>query len=431
MPTETWAIGIVLGSATGVHFIGNSAEKNDTGFFFFDLHDSLISLNIATSNRDGLDLFGGQFGSDGNKLIGNVANRNESTGIGLAQGANNNVVSGNIANENRGPIGEGGGIWIEASVGNQLVANTTNANVDSGIAFYEDTPGDSAGNITQGQHGEPERKPRHRRRRRNDRRRRKPRLTKRRRTAVRERGLLGLSRACDLAGWGGPGGSSLPTGRDLALPGRRSARVRISSRLGKAAPVLAAFFVVVSTASATDPWQLTCGSMPAERAMPLPLRKAALSFFPWVRPAAQGLQAGPMYLVALSGRTAISRDGDGIDGAAYYLHRALIAVAPSYTRVVTISGRRLGPPASRGALGFSANGASSCTVEPQRIDCGSRLLRFVHALVVAPGAGWRIVRTALRIGRTGCFQVTATGAGLNTSLPSRSQARGRRAESPH
>ena len=51
-------IGIVVGSATGLHVVGNSATGNDTGLFFFDLHDSLITLNSASGNRDGIDLAG-------------------------------------------------------------------------------------------------------------------------------------------------------------------------------------------------------------------------------------------------------------------------------------------------------------------------------------------------------------------------------------
>ena len=71
--------------------------------------------------------------------------------------------------------------------------------------------------------------------------------------------------------------------------------------------------------------------MPTERPAPAAVRVAALRFFPWVRPAAKALRSGPVYVVALSSRTAISRDGDATDGNGYYLHRALVAVAPGYT----------------------------------------------------------------------------------------------------
>ncbi len=139
-------VGIVLGSARGVRVAGNSTSGNDTGIFFFDLHDSLITLNTAHDNRDGIDLLGGQFGSGGNRVIGNVTNHNSSTGLGIAFGADDNVVTGNIANENQGGLGEGGGIYVVASINNQLIGNVANGNLDTGIAVYEDYPGGAAGN---------------------------------------------------------------------------------------------------------------------------------------------------------------------------------------------------------------------------------------------------------------------------------------------
>jgi parallel beta-helix repeat protein len=143
-------IGIVAGSARDVHVVGNSAKGNDVGLFFFDLHDSVVSFNGASGNREGLDLAGGQFGSDGNQLIGNNASRNSSSGIGLFEAANNNLVARNVTNENQGPVDQGGGIFVAASTGNQLIGNTANANLDTGIGIFEDTPGDSAGNTVKG-----------------------------------------------------------------------------------------------------------------------------------------------------------------------------------------------------------------------------------------------------------------------------------------
>ncbi len=157
--------------------------------------------------------------------------------------------------------------------------------------------------------------------------------------------------------------------------------------------------------------------MPAERPSPAPVRTAALRFFPWVRPAAKGLRSGPVNLVGLSSRTAISRDGDDLDGAGYYLHRALIAIARAYTGALTIKGRRLGHSGRRTSLGFSTDGATSCTVNPPIVSCGSRPLRFTAALRIASRTGWRIVRTELRIGRAGCFRITATGRGLRETIP--------------
>jgi hypothetical protein len=177
------------------------------------------------------------------------------------------------------------------------------------------------------------------------------------------------------------------------------------------------FLLGGSGASAGNPWQLRCPSMPAEQPLPGAVRTAALRLFPWVRPAAKGLRSGPVYLVALSSKTAISRDGDETDGAGYYLHRALVAIAPSYSAGVTITGRRLGHQARRTTLGFSTDGTTSCTVNPPVVSCGSRPLRFAAVLRIASRIGWRIVPTELRIGRTGCFRITATGHGLRETIP--------------
>src|SRR5436309_2021715 len=81
--------------------------------------------------------------------------------------------------------------------------------------------------------------------------------------------------------------------------------------------------------SAANPWQLACASMPNEQPLPAPVRAAARAFFPWVSPAATALATGPVYVVALSSHSVIARDGDATDSAGYYLHRALVAIAPS------------------------------------------------------------------------------------------------------
>ena len=172
-----------------------------------------------------------------------------------------------------------------------------------------------------------------------------------------------------------------------------------------------------SAAAGGNPWNLHCASMPAERPTPPPLQAAALRFFPWVRPAAKALRSGPVYLVALSSKTAISRDGDSTDTLGYYFHRALIAVAPSYPARLTLTGQRLGDSTRRAALGFSTNGATACSVNPPNVSCGSRSLRFARALTIKPRNGWRIVPTELRIGRTGCFAITASGRDLHTVIP--------------
>jgi hypothetical protein len=184
-------------------------------------------------------------------------------------------------------------------------------------------------------------------------------------------------------------------------------------------PLAVAGFVVAFTgsAAAADPWNLHCAAMPAEQPAPTPVAATARRFFPWVRPAAPAVHAGPVYLVALSWHSQIARDGDMRDNANYYSHRALIAVAPSYTGAVTIAGRRLGRPGPRTALGFSTDGANHCTVSSPVVNCGSRSLHYTSHLRVASHPGWRIVETELRIGRTGCFRITATGANLRAQIP--------------
>jgi hypothetical protein len=144
----------------------------------------------------------------------------------------------------------------------------------------------------------------------------------------------------------------------------------------------------------------------------------ALRFYPWAgRTAAQALHDGPVYLLALSSHTAISRDGDRRDTGDYYLHRALIAVAPSYRTALTITGERLGHRGPRTRLGFSRNGANHCTLSLPYVNCGNRPHRFAAHLTIAPHRGWRIVETELRIGRTGCFRLTASGADLAVRIP--------------
>jgi hypothetical protein len=166
-----------------------------------------------------------------------------------------------------------------------------------------------------------------------------------------------------------------------------------------------------------NPWNPSCPAMPVEQPVPAAVQSAARAFWSWDRRAAvRGLRAGPVWLLAFSTRTNISRDGDGRDGQDYYLHRALVAVAPSYGGTVTMTGARLGKPVVRGRLGFE-RGAPSCTVSGVDVSCGTPSYRWTPALHVPAGHGWRLVRTMLRIGRTGCFAITVAGAGLHLSLP--------------
>jgi len=153
-----------------------------------------------------------------------------------------------------------------------------------------------------------------------------------------------------------------------------------------------------------------------EQALPATLARAAHVFTPWGSGAQQGLRAGPVYLVAGSYRGAISRDGDTTDGDGFDLHRALIAVAPGFGGSVTVSGARLGGAGPRRVLEFSTDGATRCTVKGNDVTCGFRIFAFSRRLVIPAARRWRMVSTMLRIGRNGCFRVTATGTSLRAAI---------------
>jgi parallel beta-helix repeat protein len=99
------AIGIVVGAVRNVRVVGNSANGNDTGLFFFDLHTSVIAKNSGKGNRIGIQLTGGQFGSSDNRLTGNTANRNDESGIIVDDDKPENLskitLKGNTANKNQ------------------------------------------------------------------------------------------------------------------------------------------------------------------------------------------------------------------------------------------------------------------------------------------------------------------------------------------
>jgi len=140
--------GLVVGAISDARIqcntlIGNAAS----GLFMFDLHNSLVSGNHAHSNGAGIDLEGGQNGSSGNYIAGNDTSRNSGAGLVVANGANHNVVVRNVSNANQGPPGQGGGIIIFGSTGNTVRGNVANRNLDVGIGVFENQPGDSSGNM--------------------------------------------------------------------------------------------------------------------------------------------------------------------------------------------------------------------------------------------------------------------------------------------
>jgi hypothetical protein len=189
-------------------------------------------------------------------------------------------------------------------------------------------------------------------------------------------------------------------------------------RLPWALAAAVAAVLLPASAAARNPWNLHCLSMPREQRVPPAVRPAVHAFFPWARRSGENaLRAGPVSLLALSYRSAISRDGDDSDGAGNDLHRALVAVAPWYSQRITLTGRRLGRRRPHTTLAFSTNGATRCTVRGLDVKCRPRLFHEARALRLPPGRRWRIVKTMLVIPRTGCFRIVATGPGLRAVIP--------------
>ena len=139
--------GLVVGAMAHAEVSANVLTGNgDSGLFFFDLIDSTVVGNTARGNSIGIVLAGGQHGSSGNLVSRNDVSRNHVLGLLLDTGADHNTVSANTANGNQGGIGEGGGIVVVSSTGNALVGNIASRNLSVGIGIFEDTAGDSAGN---------------------------------------------------------------------------------------------------------------------------------------------------------------------------------------------------------------------------------------------------------------------------------------------
>ena len=88
--------------------------------------------------------------------ISRLVGKGAAGAVYLAEGPDGRQVAlkvpivGNVANDNRGPLGEGGGIWVVAATGNRLHAYVTNRNLDNGIVVAEEEPGDTTGNSLKG-----------------------------------------------------------------------------------------------------------------------------------------------------------------------------------------------------------------------------------------------------------------------------------------
>jgi parallel beta-helix repeat protein len=139
--------GLTIGASSKVRIEGNFLKGNgENGLFFFDLNGSVVRNNQAGGNAVGIALERGQFGSANNQLLNNQTNRNRFAGV-IVEGADHNLLQGNTSDANQGPPGEGGGFIIAAAKANILRANVAIGNLDVGIGFFEDTPGDAKGNV--------------------------------------------------------------------------------------------------------------------------------------------------------------------------------------------------------------------------------------------------------------------------------------------
>jgi large repetitive protein len=142
------ADGLVVGAVSGAVIEDNTLSGNgDTGLFMFDLLRSRISHNSAYGNAVGIDLEGGQHGSRHNRIVGNDTSRNQVLGLAIGDGADSNAVTGNVSNANQGVPGEGGGIILFAVTDNTVRGNVANGNLDVGVGVFEDSPGESTGNV--------------------------------------------------------------------------------------------------------------------------------------------------------------------------------------------------------------------------------------------------------------------------------------------
>ncbi|HEV2713522.1 MAG TPA: right-handed parallel beta-helix repeat-containing protein [Gaiellaceae bacterium] len=149
--------GIAVGASRKARVLGNNVSGNaEVGLLLFDLRESLARGNRARGNGTGIVLyagqagiaqFGGKHGASRNRLVANIATKNDRVGIrvrgdGGKDRADNNLLSRNVANSN----GRDGGIVVEGSAtGNKLRGNTANANAGHGITAVRRTI-DAGGN---------------------------------------------------------------------------------------------------------------------------------------------------------------------------------------------------------------------------------------------------------------------------------------------
>jgi parallel beta-helix repeat protein len=159
--------GIAVGASRGVRVLRNTVSGNgQAGLLLFDLRNSVARGNHATTNGNGIVLYGGQagvaqfggkHGARGNRLVGNTANENRRAGIWVKGDSrkdfvDRNHIAGNVANDN----GRLGGIVVSGVArANTLGRNTANANAGRGITVVRGTI-DGGGNRAHRNHGRPQ-----------------------------------------------------------------------------------------------------------------------------------------------------------------------------------------------------------------------------------------------------------------------------------
>jgi hypothetical protein len=159
-----------------------------------------------------------------------------------------------------------------------------------------------------------------------------------------------------------------------------------------------------------------------ETRAPPAVRDVAREFRPWAGEAAQtALTERPVYLLAASTSGAISRDGDQRLGRGM-VHRAIVAIAPSYRSAVEIRGmRRVGSATLRfGVLDpryvkhIRVNG--NIVSEPKVANFLTTEVRETLKIGESRSGRWRIAEIAVLIGPRGCYELWASGPGLERKI---------------
>ena len=99
---------------------------------------------MATGNGEGIELFGGQFGSHGNRVSATAPRATATSASCSRRAPTHNRVSGNSATGNRGP--EGAGILVFNGTGNVIDRQRREPQRRRRHRHLRRTPGTAAGN---------------------------------------------------------------------------------------------------------------------------------------------------------------------------------------------------------------------------------------------------------------------------------------------